>query len=126
MQPVKPKALAALFELVADKVQVNCVVLNACYSDIQAKAIVQHIPFVIGMKQAIGDQAVIAFSVGFYTGLAANRYRSIEKAFRSACVDIQLQNIAEELTPVLHKKEDNLPYEEESRRWLDSKGKDKI
>lgn len=102
-KPVEPKALAALFELVAN--QVNCVVLNACYSDIQAKAIVKHIAFVIGMKQAIGDQAAIAFAVGFYKGLGANR--SIEDAFKSGCVEIQLQGIPEELTPVLHKKEDN-------------------
>jgi len=105
MQPVKPKALAALFELVAD--QVNCVVLNACYSDIQAKAVVKHIPFVIGMKQAISDQAASAFAVGFYKRLGKNG--SIEDAFKSGCVEIQLQSLAEELTPVLHKKEDNRP-----------------
>ncbi|MDF5728609.1 MAG: ABC transporter substrate-binding protein [Rhizonema sp. PD38] len=119
MQPVKPEALADVFEsVVANKVQVNCVVLNACYSDIPAKAIVKHIPFVIGMKQAIADQAAIAFSGGFYKKLALNG--SIEDAFKSGCVEIQLPN--EELTPVLHKK---VPYEEEFRRWLDSKGKDK-
>ena len=104
-KPVEPKALAALFELVAH--QVNCVVLNACYSDIQAQAIVKHIRFVIGMRQAIGDQAAIAFAVGFYTAVAAKR--SIEDAFKSGCVQIELQGIPEELTPVLHKREDNRP-----------------
>lgn len=39
IQPVKPDALAALFELVNE--QVYCVVLNACYSETQAKAISQ-------------------------------------------------------------------------------------
>jgi AAA-like domain/CHAT domain len=100
MQPVMPQALAALFELVAN--QVECVVLNACYSDIQAKAIAQHIPFVIGMNTAIGDQAAIAFAVGFYQALGANR--SFEEAFKFGCVEIQLKNIPEELTPVLRKK----------------------
>ncbi|OUL37342.1 hypothetical protein BV372_02810 [Nostoc sp. T09] len=100
MQPVKPEALAALFELVANQVQ--CVVLNACYSDIQAKAIAQHIPFVIGMNTAIGDQAAIAFSVGFYKALGANR--SPEEAFKFGCVEIQLENIPEQLTPILRKK----------------------
>jgi len=66
-QPVEPSALAATFELFAD--QVNCVLLNACYSEPQAKAIVEHIPFVIGMNQSIGDQAAIAFAVGFYKAL---------------------------------------------------------
>ncbi|QLE54448.1 AAA-like domain-containing protein [Nostoc sp. TCL26-01] len=100
VQPVTPQALAALFRLVAD--QVECVVLNACYSDIQAEAIVQHIPFVIGMNTAIGDQAAIAFSVGFYKALGANR--SYEEAFKFGCVEIQLEGIPEELTPVLRRK----------------------
>ncbi|MDF5722838.1 MAG: AAA-like domain-containing protein [Rhizonema sp. PD37] len=107
MQPVKPKALAALFELVAN--QVNCVVLNACYSDIQAKAIVKHIPFVIGMKQVLGDQAAIAFAVSFYKALGADR--SIEEAYKFARAEIHLQGIPEELTPVLRKKEDKAPVD---------------
>jgi hypothetical protein len=64
-------ALAALFALFAD--QLNCVVLNGCYSAVQAKAIAQHIPYVIGMSEAIGDQAAIAFAVGFYDALGAGR-----------------------------------------------------
>jgi AAA-like domain/CHAT domain len=100
VQPVKPQALAALFELVANQVQ--CVLLNACHSVIQAEAIVQHIPFVIGMNTAIGDRAAIAFSVGFYKALGANH--SPEKAFKFGCVEIQLEGISEELTPVIRRK----------------------
>lgn len=100
IQPVTPDALAALFALVNE--QVNCVVLNACYSETQAKAIAEHIRFVIGMNQAIGDKAAIAFAVGFYTALGANR--SIEKAYKFGCVQIQLQGIPEHLTPVLYEK----------------------
>jgi hypothetical protein len=43
-------ALARLFELFASKIE--CVVLNACYSEVQASAIAQHIPYVIGMNRA--------------------------------------------------------------------------
>lgn len=100
IQPVTPDALAALFALVNE--QVNCVVLNACYSETQAKAIAEHIGFVIGMNQAIGDKAAIAFAVGFYTALGANR--SIEKAYKFGCVQIQLEGIPEHLTPVLYEK----------------------
>ena len=39
---VETEALGRLFELFADSIQ--CVVLNACYSEIQAKAIAEHIP----------------------------------------------------------------------------------
>ncbi len=101
-QPVKADALAAMFELFAT--QVNCVVLNACYSEIQAKAIVEHIPFVIGMNDAIGDKAAINFAVGFYKALAANR--SIEDAYKFGCVEIRLQGIPEHDKPVIHVKKD--------------------
>jgi hypothetical protein len=60
---VEPDALANLFELVAE--QVCCVILNACHSESQAKAIAEHIPFVIGMNQAVGDKAAIAFLLVF-------------------------------------------------------------
>lgn len=94
---VQPEALAALFEQFSN--QVKCVILNACYSDIQAKAIAEHVENVIGMNQAIGDKAAIAFAIGFYQALGAGR--TIEEAYRLGCVQIRLQDIAEYLTPVL-------------------------
>ncbi len=97
---VESDALAALFEQFSG--QVNCVVLNACYAEIQAKAIAKHIKYVIGMNQAIGDEAAIAFAIGFYQALGGGR--SIEEAYRFGCVQIQLQGIPEHLTPVLIKK----------------------
>jgi hypothetical protein len=96
-------ALAGLFELFADKV--TCVVLNGCYSKVQAKAIAQHIPYVIGMNQAIGDKAAIAFSVGFYDALGAGR--DIEFAHKLGCAAIRLEGIPEHLTPVLLKESTN-------------------
>jgi len=99
-RPVESDALAALFEQFTG--QVNCVVLNACYAEIQAKAIAKHIKYVIGMNQAIGDKAAIAFAIGFYQALGGGR--SIEEAYRFGCVQIQLQGIPEHLTPVLIKK----------------------
>ncbi|WP_143046498.1 CHAT domain-containing protein [Trichormus sp. NMC-1] len=102
-QPVQPNALASLFELVAE--QVNCVFLNACYSEVQAKAIVEHISFVIGMNQAIGDEAAITFASGFYKALGAGR--SFEDSFKIACVEMQLATISEHLTPIFHIKKNN-------------------
>jgi hypothetical protein len=63
-QTVSTVALANLFRLVSN--QVNCVILNACYSEIQAKAIAEHVEFVIGMSASIGDKAAITFAIGFY------------------------------------------------------------
>jgi hypothetical protein len=70
---VDAAALAGLFDSFAD--QVECVLLNACYSEIQAKAIAQHINYVIGMSQEIGDKAAIKFAVGFYDALGAWKKR---------------------------------------------------
>lgn len=66
-QLVSTEALADLFKLLAQ--QVECVILNACYSEAQAAAIHQHINYVIGTNNAIKDNVAIAFSKGFYTGL---------------------------------------------------------
>ncbi len=99
---VSSEALASLFKLFSSRVE--CVVLNACYSDFQAKAISQYINYVIGMSQSIGDKAAIEFSVGFYTALGAGE--SIEFAYELGCNAIQLEGISEDLTPVLYKKKD--------------------
>ncbi len=99
-QPVTPKALAELFAQFAE--HVNCVILNACHSEMQANAIVQHVDCVIGMNQAISDKAAIAFSIGFYQALGAGR--SIEDAYKLGCIQISLQGFSENLTPVLMKK----------------------
>jgi hypothetical protein len=82
---VSSAALSGLFKLFADRVE--CVVLNACYAEVQAEAIVQHINYVIGMKQAVQDQVAIAFAVGFYTGLGAGL--SIAAAFEQGRQSIQ-------------------------------------
>jgi small subunit ribosomal protein S1 len=102
---VNPDALAELFRLFSN--QVKCVLLNACYSEIQANAIVQHIDFVIGMNKEIGDRAAIEFSIGFYDALGNGR--SIENAYEFGCNAIQMAGISENLTPVIKRKNDFLP-----------------
>jgi CHAT domain len=99
-QLVSSEAIANLFALFAD--QVECVVLNACYSATQADAIAQHIPYVVGMKRAIGDRAAIEFAIGFYDALLAGR--SVEFAYKLGCSAIQMEGIPEHLTPALKQK----------------------
>lgn len=94
---VSTEALANLFGLFADTIE--CVLLNACYSEVQAQAIAQHIDAVIGMNQAIGDRAAINFAVSFYKTLGAGR--EVEFAFNMGCNAMQLAGIAEDQTPVL-------------------------
>jgi hypothetical protein len=94
---VSPEALEELFALFAEEVQ--CVVLNCCYSEAQARAIAKRVQFVIGMRAAIGDAAAIAFAVGFYKAFAAER--TIPDCFKFGLAELKLLNIAEHETPVL-------------------------
>lgn len=96
---VSGESLTGLFGLFADRIE--CVVLNTCYSANQADAIAQKIPYVVGMKRAIGDRAAREFTTGFYDALLAGQ--SIEFAFRLGCNTIQMQRIPEHLTPILKK-----------------------
>jgi CHAT domain-containing protein len=100
---VSSEALANLFKLFSSHVE--CVVLNACYSKLQAEAIAQHVNYVIGMNQSIDDRAAITFAAGFYTALGAGQ--SIEFAYDLGCNAIQMEDISEHLIPVLVKKKIN-------------------
>jgi CHAT domain len=102
---VSTVALASLFALFQASVQ--CVVLNACYSANQADAIAEHIPYVIGMNQAIGDKAAIEFAVSFYDAIGAGR--DVPFAFELAKNAIQLAGIPEHLTPVLRSNPTSQP-----------------
>ncbi len=95
VQLVSTESLSNLFKLFKDTVE--CVLLNACYSETQAEAIYQHINCVIGMKRAITDKAAIHFSKGFYDTLGAGR--SYKDAFDLGCNNIDLNSIPEFLTP---------------------------
>jgi AAA-like domain/CHAT domain len=97
VQLVSSAALAQLFGLFKDKLE--CVLLNACYSEVQAEAIYEHIDCVIGMNQAIGDRAAIKFTEGFYGALGAGR--EYANAFEFGCNAINLEGIPEGETPVL-------------------------
>ncbi len=104
VQLVHPEALAGLFRLLSN--HVKCVLLNACYSEIQANAIVEHIDFVIGMAKPISDRAAIEFAIGFYDALG-NGY-PVETAYEFGCNAIHLAGFSESLTPVLKCKNNML------------------
>ncbi|MGB6295664.1 MAG: pentapeptide repeat-containing protein [Rivularia sp. (in: cyanobacteria)] len=90
------EALSRLFKLFAVR-GLECVVLNACYSEVQAKAISQYIKYVVGMNKAIGDKAAINFAVAFYDALAAGE--DIQFAYDLGCS--QLVDLKEDSTPIL-------------------------
>lgn len=96
-RPVPTSALAKLFGLFSDRIE--CVVLNSCHSEHQAKAIAQHVPYVVGMKTGIGDRAAINFATGFYCALGAGH--PIDFAYLMGRSAIELESLPDHLTPVL-------------------------
>jgi hypothetical protein len=94
---VAADALAGLFQLFRDTVR--CVVLNSCFSDLQARAIRRHIPYVIGMSAEIPDSAAIAFATGFYQAIGAGR--EIPFAFALGVAKIELEGVSSDNKPIL-------------------------
>jgi len=93
--------LQTLFSLLGE--DITCVVLNACFSERQAAAIAENIPFVIGMSGAIGTAGAIAFAASFYQALGY--HRTIEEACKLGCNQLQLNNLPEHMAPKLISKE---------------------
>ena len=96
-QLVSGAALSGLFELFKD--QIECVFLNACHTADQLDAIAKHIPYVIGLKSVMSEEAQVNFAVGFYDALGAGR--DIEFAFKMATVGINLAGLDGNDMPVL-------------------------
>lgn len=99
---VPPEALKDLFNLFSDSLR--CVLLNACYSEIQATALATRISYVIGMKEEIADGSAIEFAVGFYDALSAGR--PVEQAFQFGCNAIDLLGRPNKPQPVILSKFD--------------------
>ncbi len=112
---VKGKALASLFSLFKEKVK--CVVLNACYSEFQSRAIRKHIGIVVGMNKEIGDAAAIEFAKGFYDGIGAGR--SFTDSFNLGTNSIDLKSIPEHTTPVLQKPIFDILIVDDDENWRD-------
>lgn len=103
-QLVSTSAIAGLFALFAENVK--CVVLNACFSESQARALAQHVDCVVGMSRAIADDAAIEFAIGFYDAVAAGEDYNV--AFRFGCNAIELAGLPGHTTPVLIRREETI------------------
>jgi hypothetical protein len=96
-KPVPAVALKALFTTLKDNIQV--VILNACFSKIQAEAIIQVVDCAIGMVAEIGDEAAITFISSFYRAIGFGR--SVQDAFEQGKIALMLEGIPQENVPVL-------------------------
>lgn len=68
---------------------VRLVVLNACYSDVQAKALEARVDYVVGVGGSIHDDAARSFAIGFYGGLGERE--SIATAYKQGRAAISLE-----------------------------------
>ncbi|MEZ4860381.1 MAG: HEAT repeat domain-containing protein [Caldilineaceae bacterium] len=94
---VPTAALSNLFRLFRE--HVRCVVLSTCYADGQAMSIAQHIDCVVGMSDAISDQAARKFTTAFYRAVGYGR--TVQEAFELGCSQIELSNLQERYKPKL-------------------------
>jgi hypothetical protein len=120
--PISVSALGDLFSVFNDSVR--CVVLNACYSEIQAEAISQHIDCVVGMSNTIGDEAAISFSRSFYQAIGYGR--DINTAFKLGCLEMDLEKLGEKDTPKLLARQDVIASEFSFSKVLDSSELSKV
>ncbi|MEV4508269.1 TIR domain-containing protein [Dactylosporangium sp. NPDC049525] len=96
-RPVDAAALGELFRVAGDKIRV--VVLNACWSAVQARAIGQHVDYVLGMRKPITDQAATVLAAAFYSALGFGR--TVPEAFEQATAALLLHGLAEHDIPEL-------------------------
>jgi len=97
---VSTKQLTGIFKLFSPHIE--CVFLNACHSIVQAKSMVKHIEYVIGMQDKIGDNTAKAFATKFYQAMVKNG--NYEFAFFYARQAIELQGLSDLNIPRLFNK----------------------
>ncbi|HSK00044.1 MAG TPA: CHAT domain-containing protein [Kofleriaceae bacterium] len=87
-QLVSTDALEATVGAAGASVQV--IVLNACYTEPHAEALLAHVDCVVGTSGALLDDAARSFAIGFYGGLAEGC--SVAAAYRQGCAAIRLED----------------------------------
>jgi hypothetical protein len=96
-QLVSTEALEETFA--AAGTSVKLVVLSACYSEVQAQALLPHVGCVVGVSGSIRDDAARSFAIGFYGGLGDRE--SVAAAHKQGCAAIRLEGLHDSARPHL-------------------------
>lgn len=96
-KPVSPASLKKLFAAFQDDVRL--VVLNACFTQVQADGIKEVVECVVGMREGIKDSFAIRFAASFYRAIGFSH--SVQNAFDQGCLSISLENIPGDYIPQL-------------------------
>lgn len=86
--PVLVNSEAIAEAMRAEGGSIKLAVLNACFSEVQAKDLTAHIPCVIGMPEPIGDEIAITYSAYVYRALASGK--SVARAHQHGIAAIAL------------------------------------
>lgn len=97
-QPVSGAALAQVMAAAGGSVRL--VLLNACYSAVQATALSAHVPCVIGTTRAVTDTGAARYSAALYRALAAGR--SVANAHAQGLAALALHGDADRDAIALH------------------------
>ncbi len=96
----------ALSETLSDySPPIECVILNACYSNIHNQKLSVGVPYTISMNGAISDKGATEFTRGFYDAIGAGK--DIEFAYKEGCRRIKLKGFGDANMPVLVKRENS-------------------
>lgn len=106
--PVEGRDLGSM--IAALEGEIECVVLNACYSARQAPDIARHARYVVGMSCKVGDEAAVAFATGFYQAVGSGA--PIPQAVAMGHALFNVLRIPEEMAPVLLENGREIPYRE--------------
>ena len=109
------KLIADFFHLYSESI--DCIILNGCYSEEQAREIAQHVKCVIGINRNLKHKKIIEFLSEFYYQLNLDNTITIQTSYhisRNRLERIDPEDI--QLLPTLLEKED-----EEKRRELEEK-----
>ncbi|WP_166096750.1 CHAT domain-containing protein [Rhizobium flavescens] len=80
----------AIAELVELNRSIECLLLNACYSESVARLAAPYLKAVIGCNSEIGDEAAVAFTRSFYRALAHGE--PYDRAFRHAKNEVRINS----------------------------------
>ncbi len=89
-------ALAKLFHHF--KKDLKCVVLNACYSEVQGDVIRREVDYVVGMQTTIEDATAMKFAVAFYDCVFAGT--DFRTAFDLGCNALDLSGLPDSGAPM--------------------------
>jgi tetratricopeptide (TPR) repeat protein len=92
----------------------ECVILNGCYLEEQAREIIQHIEFVIGISQNLSEDKILKFLNEFYYHLGTGR--SIGDSYEAGCYCLRQKGLDDTQLPILLNK-----FHERKNKELDEK-----